>query len=64
MISDDMVRFVKNDLIIFGSSVVAFLVIVLALIFRSVRGGAARSLCLQRAESFRAQPESGGSLAR
>ncbi len=37
MIADDMVAFVKNDLIIFGSGVFAFLVIVLSLIFRESR---------------------------
>ena len=37
MISDDMVTFVRNDLIVFGGSVLALLVIVLAGIFREVR---------------------------
>ncbi len=37
MIADDMVAFVKNDLIIFGSGVFAFLVIILSLIFRESR---------------------------
>jgi predicted RND superfamily exporter protein len=37
MIADDMVTFVKNDLLIFGSSVFVFLVFVLTLIFRKIR---------------------------
>ena len=37
MISDDMVTFVRNDLIVFGGSVLALLVIVLVGIFREVR---------------------------
>ena len=37
MISDDMVTFVQNDLIIFGGGVLAFLIIVLAVIFRELR---------------------------
>jgi predicted RND superfamily exporter protein len=37
MIADDMVTFVKNDLVVFGSCVFAFLVAVLALIFRRLR---------------------------
>jgi len=37
MIADDMVTFVKNDLVIFGSSVFVFLVFVLTLIFRTIR---------------------------
>lgn len=37
MIADDMITFVKKDLIIFGSCVLAFLVFVLTLIFRRVR---------------------------
>lgn len=37
MIADDMVAFVKNDLILFGSCVLVFLVLVLSLIFRKPR---------------------------
>jgi predicted RND superfamily exporter protein len=37
MIADDMITFVKKDLIIFGASVLLFLVFVLTLIFRRVR---------------------------
>jgi predicted RND superfamily exporter protein len=37
MITDDMVTFVKSDLVTFGSGVLVFLVIVLAVIFRQLR---------------------------
>ena len=37
MITDDMVTFVRNDLIVFGGGVLVFLVIVLTAIFREVR---------------------------
>ncbi len=37
MIADDMVTFVKSDLVVFGSSVFVFLVFVLTVIFRQVR---------------------------
>ncbi len=37
MISDDMVTFVRNDLIVFGGGVLAFLIIVLTVIFRKLR---------------------------
>jgi len=37
MIGDDMITFVKKDLIVFGSCVLAFLVFVLTLIFRRLR---------------------------
>lgn len=37
MIADDMVTFVRNDLIVFGGGVLAFLVIVLTAIFREMR---------------------------
>ncbi len=37
MIADDMLTFVRNDLIVFGGGVLAFLVIVLAAIFREAR---------------------------
>ncbi|MDD9983557.1 MAG: MMPL family transporter [Gammaproteobacteria bacterium] len=37
MIADDMITFVRNDLIVFGIGVAVFLVIVLSLIFREVR---------------------------
>ena len=37
MIADDMVTFVRNDLIVFGGGVLAFLIIVLAIIFRKLR---------------------------
>jgi predicted RND superfamily exporter protein len=37
MIADDMVTFVRSDLVVFGSCVLAFLVLVLTLIFRKVR---------------------------
>ncbi len=37
MISDDMVTFVRNDLTVFGGGVLAFLIIVLTVIFRKLR---------------------------
>ncbi len=37
MITDDMITFVRNDLIIFGGGVLVFLIIVLAAIFRESR---------------------------
>jgi len=37
MVVDDMITFVKKDLVIFGSCVLVFLVLVLALIFRRIR---------------------------
>lgn len=37
MITDDMVTFVRNDLIVFGGGVLAFLVIILTAIFRKIR---------------------------
>jgi predicted RND superfamily exporter protein len=37
MIADDMVTFVRNDLIVFGSGAFALLVVVLSVIFRRVR---------------------------
>ena len=37
MITDDMMTFVRNDLIVFGVGVMVFLVIVLTLIFREIR---------------------------
>ncbi|MBT6831048.1 MAG: MMPL family transporter [Rhodospirillaceae bacterium] len=37
MITDDMVTFVRNDLTIFGGGVLAFLIIVLTVIFRKLR---------------------------
>lgn len=37
MIADDMIRFIKNDLIVFGIGVFSFLVIMLSIIFRGVR---------------------------
>ena len=37
MITDDMVTFVRNDLIVFGGGVLAFLIIVLSVIFREPR---------------------------
>ncbi len=37
MIADDMVTFVRNDLVVFGIGVAVFLVIVLGLIFREAR---------------------------
>jgi predicted RND superfamily exporter protein len=37
MIADDMVTFVRSDLVVFGSCVFAFLVLVLTLIFRKLR---------------------------
>ena len=37
MIADDMITFVRNDLVVFGIGVAVFLVIVLGLIFREVR---------------------------
>ncbi len=37
MIGDDMITFVRNDLIVFGASVFVFLVFVLTVIFRRVR---------------------------
>ena len=37
MITDDMVTFVRNDLIVFGAGVLAFLILVLTAIFREFR---------------------------
>ena len=37
MITDDMVTFVRNDLIVFGGGVLAFLIIILTAIFRKIR---------------------------
>ena len=37
MITDDMVTFVRNDLIVFGGGVLAFLVVILTAIFRKIR---------------------------
>jgi len=37
MITDDMVTYVRNDLIVFGGGVLAFLVIILTVIFRKLR---------------------------
>jgi uncharacterized protein len=37
MISDDMVTFVRNDLIVFGGGVLVFLIIILGVIFRELR---------------------------
>jgi len=37
MISDDMVTFVRNDLIVFGGGVLVFLIIILTVIFRKIR---------------------------
>jgi predicted RND superfamily exporter protein len=37
MITDDMVTFVRNDLLVFGGGVLAFLIIVLTIIFRKLR---------------------------
>ena len=37
MITDDMVTFVRNDLVVFGAGVLAFLIIVLTVIFRELR---------------------------
>ncbi len=37
MITDDMITFVRNDLIVFGGGVLAFLIIVLTAIFREMR---------------------------
>ncbi len=37
MIADDMITFVRNDLVVFGAGVAVFLVIVLGLIFRDAR---------------------------
>ena len=37
MITDDMVTFVRNDLTVFGGGVLAFLIIILTVIFRKVR---------------------------
>lgn len=37
MIVDDMITFIKNDLAVFGAGVVAFLVIMLTIIFRQLR---------------------------
>ena len=36
MIADDMIRFIKNDLKVFGTAVVLLLVLTIALIFRRV----------------------------
>ncbi|MEW6079991.1 MAG: MMPL family transporter [Thermodesulfobacteriota bacterium] len=45
MIADDMIRFVKNDLKIFGTGVFFFLTITLALIFRGARWVVLPMLC-------------------
>jgi len=37
MITDDMVTFVRNDLIVFGGGVLAFLIVILTAIFRELR---------------------------
>ena len=37
MITDDMVTFVRNDLLVFGSGVLAFLIIILTAIFRKLQ---------------------------
>ena len=37
MITDDMVTFVRNDLIVFGGGVLIFLIIILTVIFRKIR---------------------------
>lgn len=37
MITSDMIRFIKSDLVVFGSGVLLFMVVVLAVIFRSFR---------------------------
>ena len=37
MIADDMITFIRNDLVVFGAGVIAFLVIMLSIIFRQVR---------------------------
>jgi predicted RND superfamily exporter protein len=37
MIADDMVTFVRNDLVVFGGGVLVFLIIVLTVIFRELR---------------------------
>ncbi|MCG8507889.1 MAG: MMPL family transporter, partial [Rhodospirillales bacterium] len=37
MITDDMVTYVRNDLTVFGAGVLAFLIIILTVIFRKVR---------------------------
>ncbi|SMF20839.1 hypothetical protein SAMN02745866_01308 [Alteromonadaceae bacterium Bs31] len=37
MITADMIRFIQSDLVVFGSAVLLFMVVVLALIFRSLR---------------------------
>jgi len=37
MISDDMITFIKNDLLVFGIGVFVFLVVMLSIIFRKVR---------------------------
>jgi len=45
MIADDMVEFIGNDLAVFGASVLAFLIFVLALIFRQLRWVVLPLLC-------------------
>ena len=45
MITDDMVTFVKNDLVTFGSGVIVFLVVVLSVIFRQLRWVVMPLLC-------------------
>jgi predicted RND superfamily exporter protein len=45
MIADDMITFVKRDLIVFGSCVLVFLTFVLSLIFRKLRWVALPLLC-------------------
>ncbi len=45
MIADDLIRFVKNDLKIFGTGVFVFLIITLAVIFRGMRWVVLPMLC-------------------
>lgn len=37
MITTDMIAFIKNDLVVFGAAIIAFIVLMLALIFRQMR---------------------------
>ncbi len=37
MIADDMITFIKSDLVNFGDGVLVFLIVMMAVIFRSIR---------------------------
>ena len=45
MITADMISFIKSDLVVFGSAVVLFMILVLAIIFRSIKFVVIPMLC-------------------